>query len=200
MRITKAQAQENRDKVVATAARLFRERGVDGVAVGELMKASGFTHGGFYNHFPSKDALAVEAIEAAFLQMDAERAKAPSLGAVIAGYLSEAARKAPGRTCPAAALGGEAARQPPAVKAVFEAGLARIFESLEARLPEDGERRAAALDLFARLAGAMILARALPDDSPLAAEILEAVRDRALAEFAPPDAGATGHGAPDAAN
>ena len=64
MRISKAQAQENREKVVATASRLFRAQGIDGVAVGELMKASGFTHGGFYNHFASKEALAAEALDA----------------------------------------------------------------------------------------------------------------------------------------
>ncbi|MFN3522296.1 MAG: TetR/AcrR family transcriptional regulator [Phenylobacterium sp.] len=188
MRISRVQAQENRDKVVEAAARLFRERGVDGVGVGELMKACGFTHGGFYNHFASKDALAAEAIDAAFRQMDAERAKAGSLEELVHGYLSEAARKAPGRTCPAAALGSDAARQPPAVKAVFESGLQRIFDSLEERLAAGEDRRAQAIDLFCRMAGAMILARALPAESLLAREILTSVRDRALADVAARDA------------
>lgn len=186
MRISKAQAQENREKVVATASRLFRAQGIDGVAVGELMKASGFTHGGFYNHFASKEALAAEALDAAFREMDAERERAASLPALVAAYLSQAARRTPSRACPAATLGGEIARQPDEVKAVFSDGLERIIESLAARQPESADARGLAIDLFARMAGAMILARALPDDSPLAAEILETIRDRALAALPAP--------------
>lgn len=185
MRISRAQAQENRDKVVAAASRLFRERGFDGVAVGELMKAAGFTHGGFYNHFPSKDALAAEALDAAFRQMDDERAKAGDLRTLIAGYLSEAARRAPGRACPAAALGGDAARQPEPVKQVFAEGLERILQSLAERLPDDGAERADAIDLFTRMAGAMALSRALPADSPLAEEILAVARERCTAAVRP---------------
>ena len=58
MRITESQTLKNRQKVVAKAARLFRERGFENISVGALMKAAGFTHGGFYNHFESKSALA----------------------------------------------------------------------------------------------------------------------------------------------
>ncbi|HEX7947451.1 MAG TPA: TetR family transcriptional regulator, partial [Phenylobacterium sp.] len=54
MKISKAQAQANRERVVATASEMFRARGFDGVAVADLMQAAGFTHGGFYNHFASK--------------------------------------------------------------------------------------------------------------------------------------------------
>lgn len=185
MRISRSQAQENHDKVVEVAARLFRERGFEGVAVGELMKAAGFTHGGFYNHFDSKEALAAEALDHAFRSMDAERAKARSLDELITGYLSEAARRAPGRTCPAAALGGDAARQPEPVKAVFAEGLERIFASVAERLPAGETRRADAIALFSRMAGAMILARALPDDSPLAREILSTALDASRRDLQP---------------
>src|SRR5512143_1867075 len=104
MKISRAQAQANKRRVVAKAAELFRERGFEGVAVGELMSAAGFTHGGFYNHFASKEALSAEALDEAFRAMDAERARASSLDGLVAGYLSEASRLAPGRSCPAAAL------------------------------------------------------------------------------------------------
>ena len=57
MRITKQQADENKTRVVETAARLFREKGFDGISVAELMHAAGMTHGGFYNHFGSKQDL-----------------------------------------------------------------------------------------------------------------------------------------------
>src|ERR1700730_6289104 len=60
--VSKEQATENRRAIVAAAAKLFRERGVDGVGVAELMKAAGFTQGGFYNHFKSKEALVAEGI------------------------------------------------------------------------------------------------------------------------------------------
>src|SRR5258707_6028847 len=61
MRLTKEQATENRQSIIDTAGRLFRESGFNGVRVADLMNAAGFTHGGFYNHFPSKEALAAEA-------------------------------------------------------------------------------------------------------------------------------------------
>ncbi|MDR3079580.1 MAG: TetR family transcriptional regulator, partial [Streptomyces sp.] len=61
MRVTKEQAEANRAHVVATAARVFRERGYDGVSVADLMAAAGFTHGGFYKNFKSKADLMAEA-------------------------------------------------------------------------------------------------------------------------------------------
>ena len=73
MKISKAQAQENRERIVGAASTLFRERGFDGVSVGDLSKAAGFTHGGFYNHFASKDALAARALESAFASMAGHR-------------------------------------------------------------------------------------------------------------------------------
>src|SRR3569833_2420675 len=65
-RVSQAQARENRDRVVRTAARLFRERGVEGVSVSDLMAEAGLTHGGFYKQFPSKEALVAEATGQAF--------------------------------------------------------------------------------------------------------------------------------------
>src|SRR5947209_20098144 len=66
MKISRAQAQENKNRIVATAAQLFRERGFEGVGVAELMHAAGLTHGGFYNHFDSKRQLEEEACAHAF--------------------------------------------------------------------------------------------------------------------------------------
>lgn len=174
MRISREQAQENHDKVVATAGRLFRERGFDGVAVGDLMKAAGFTHGGFYNHFNSKEALAAEALDQAFRQMDEHRAGVESLDDLLSQYLSEAARRAPGRTCPAAALAGDVARQGEPVKQVFAGGFERMVVSMANRLPEGPEARAEAIALLSRMAGALALARAMPESSDLGREVLAA--------------------------
>lgn len=174
MRISREQAQENHDKVVTTAAKLFRERGFEGVAVGDLMKAAGFTHGGFYNHFNSKEALAAEALDQAFRQMDDQRARVESLDDLLAQYLSEAARRAPGRACPAAALAGDVARQGEPVKQVFAEGFERMVESMAARLPDGPEARAQAIALLARMVGALAIARAMPESSELGREVLTA--------------------------
>ena len=66
LRITKDQAAENRARVVDAAAKLFREKGFEAVGVAELMRAAGMTHGGFYNHFPSKEAVEAAACEQVF--------------------------------------------------------------------------------------------------------------------------------------
>src|ERR1700750_464410 len=66
LRLTKEQVEQNRRLIVETASRMFRLRGLENVAVADVMKESGFTHGGFYNHFKSKDELATEAVASAF--------------------------------------------------------------------------------------------------------------------------------------
>lgn len=184
MRITEAKAQENRRRVVAKASELFRKHGFDGIGVGDLMKAAGFTHGGFYNHFDSKEALSAEALDEAFRALDAERARAPNLDDLLKAYLSASSRRTPERSCPAAALAGDVSRQPEAVKAVFADGLERIIASIAEKLPSDEDARPVAIDLFARMAGAMMLARATPDDSSLGEEILEVVLRGCLDELA----------------
>ncbi|MFZ3007175.1 MAG: TetR/AcrR family transcriptional regulator [Phenylobacterium sp.] len=172
MRISRDQAQQNHDKVVTTAARLFRERGFEGVAVGDLMKTAGFTHGGFYNHFNSKDDLSAQALDQAFRQMDDQRARVESLDELLSQYLSEASRRAPGRSCPAAALAGDVSRQGEPVKQVFADGFERMVESMVERLPQGPQARAEAMALLARMVGALALARAMPED--LGREVLAA--------------------------
>lgn len=172
MKISKAQATENRERIVQAASQLFRERGFDGVAVGDLTKAAGFTHGGFYNHFKSKDALAAEAVDSAFQVMAQQRARARDLPELLTHYLSQAARKAPGKSCPAAALGGDVGRQSEDLKAVFADGVEQMISSVEERLPPSPETRARAVELVTRMVGALMLARAAPDGA-LADELLE---------------------------
>jgi TetR/AcrR family transcriptional repressor of nem operon len=118
-RVPQAQAAENRERIVTTAARLFRERGIAGVSVADVTAEAGLTHGGFYKHFASKDALVAEAVTRAFAeQADAVRAAAPETGgdttagrpqALIDAYLSAAHRDDPGGGCPSAGFGGDVA-------------------------------------------------------------------------------------------
>ncbi|KCZ97090.1 transcriptional regulator [Hyphomonas polymorpha PS728] len=182
MRISKEQARKNREIVVETAARLFRERGFDGVGVSDLMSAAGFTHGGFYNHFATKDALVSEALAQAWTEMAAERAKARGLPRLMKAYLSRETRKAPGSSCPAAALAGDVARQPDGVRDVFADGLEEMIGSVQKLLPEapGPDSRTRAASLVASMVGALILSRAVPDSSPLADEMLEATLTSAL--------------------
>jgi TetR/AcrR family transcriptional repressor of nem operon len=172
LRITEAQAQKNRDKVLAKASRLFRERGFDGVSVGELMKAAGLTHGGFYNHFSSKESLVSEAVDHAFRAMDVERARMRSLEEFVVQYLSEQARDAPGFTCAAAALAGDVSRQPEVIRQVFAEGLERMIGFVQERLEPDLSARSIAIDLVCRMIGALVLARAVPASNSLHGELL----------------------------
>lgn len=190
MRITKEQAEQNRERVIDAASELFRTHGFGGVGVADVMKEAGFTHGGFYNHFDSKEALAAEATRRAFDRMAAHRERARDLEEMLTGYLSRASRKAPARSCPAAALGSEAANQPDRVKAEFARGIEGMVASVQQRLGPygltDAEARRRAVAIVATMAGALTLARAVPDDDPLAHEILAAGLEGCLAEAARP--------------
>jgi len=187
VKVTKAQAQANRAHIVETASALFRERGYDGVGVADLMAAAGFTHGGFYKHFGSKADLMAESAACGLAQTAALSAgvSAPDF---VRGYVSRRHRDARARGCTMAALSGDAARQPEAVRSPFVAGI----EGLLAELSRDStvsdgadprRARAKSLDILAHAVGAIVLSRACPDDSPLADEILAVCRAEMLASL-----------------
>jgi TetR/AcrR family transcriptional regulator, transcriptional repressor for nem operon len=175
MRITKEKRQENHDKIVSIASQMFRERGFDGVGVADLMQAAGLTHGGFYNHFASKEALIAEAAAKGFVETS-QRYADDSVAKVLDAYISRAHRDARGQGCPAAALSGEAARLPEDTRAVFGDGIAGLLAALEDGLAGRTDARAQAVSLLAQAVGAVILSRACPDGSPLADEILDTCR------------------------
>ena len=188
MRISREQARENHDRVVDAASALIRERGIEGAGVAEVMKAAGLTHGGFYNHFDSKEALTLEALDLAFRAMSEERARAPGLEVLLRGYLSEGARRNPGKACPAAGLAGDVSRQPEVVKERFAGGVEEILASLDARLVDEAEvapvdARARAIGMLTRMVGAVVLARAVPLGDPLGGEILANALGECLGEI-----------------
>lgn len=187
MKITKAQAQANRDRVVETASRLFRERGYDGVGVADLMAAAGFTQGGFYRQFSSKADLMAESANCGIAQTVAQSAEVDT-AEFVRRYLSREHRDNRATGCTMAALGGDAARQTDAVQAIFAAGIESLLAALnpERTVPEgnDPERmRARSIDILAHAVGAIVMSRACPDDSPLADEILLVCRDKILASL-----------------
>lgn len=188
MKVTKAQSQENRARIVETASALFRERGYDGVSVADLMLAAGLTHGGFYKHFGSKADLMAEATERGLIAKMAEF-KDLDVAQFVEHYLSRTHRDGRGEGCTMAALCGDAARQPPAVRATFAEGIASMLAAVEQAATASGAdpavARAQAIGLFSQMLGALTLSRACPDEAPLADEILEVCRDQLLAAIAP---------------
>lgn len=176
MRRSKEEAAESRDRILAAAARLFRERGPEGVSVADIMQAAGMTHGGFYKHFASKDALLAEAIgrmfaeKRALLAGDTPAAAAAALADYARTYLSPFHVTELGSGCPIAGLALDAARAgPPATEAVA-AGTAAVIADI-AHAHGDGGEEAALRDLIV-MVGSLVLARAVRDP---------ALRDRILA-------------------
>jgi TetR/AcrR family transcriptional repressor of nem operon len=184
MKVSKQQAAEHRARIVTAAKRLFREHGPERVSVAQVTAEAGLTHGAFYGHFASKDALFVEACDAAFdgavalVQRPGPDGR-PDLRAYVDRYLSQehVRRRADG--CTVAALAGEAAREGPAVRRAFGRGIERLVAAVAGLLPGATERarRADAIAATASLVGAIVMARAV-DDPALAQEILDAVRAR----------------------
>ncbi len=191
MKVTKAQAQANRARIVETASALFRERGYDGVGIADLMAVAGFTHGGFYKHFPSKADLLAEAATCGFAQ-SAAKAEGADAAEFVRHYLSREHRDARGDGCTMAALCGDAARQPDSIKAAFATGIESLLATLanQSGAPEDspqeGDLRARRIEVIAQVIGAIVLSRACPDDSPLADEILDACRAAVLSRLSSP--------------
>ncbi|HEV7856519.1 MAG TPA: TetR/AcrR family transcriptional regulator [Herminiimonas sp.] len=187
-RVSKEQTDLNRAAIENVSARLFREKGLNGVSVADLMFAAGLTHGGFYGHFSSKDELAAVACAKAFTQSVARWARRveeqpddrAAQKALIEGYLSPKNLVDIGNACPAMTLVGDVARESTdkPVRAAFAAGVAELTEILASIAASDDpmQRRKTALTQLSAMVGAMVLARATSED-PLSTEILNAVRE-----------------------
>ena len=134
MRVSRIQAAENRERILDVATRLFRERGIDGIGVDDLMKAAGLTHGGFYGHFKSKEDLVAQACARAVARMRqnwtnvVDQSTGDPLHALAATYLTPKHRDSAGRGCPMAALGSEIARQGHTVRRAFTDELRPFFD------------------------------------------------------------------------
>jgi TetR/AcrR family transcriptional repressor of nem operon len=186
-RVSRAQSDANRQTIEAVSARLFREQGLRGVSVDDLMAAAGLTHGGFYGHFESKDALAGVACAQAFKQSAGrwqDRIKGrpdrpAALKAIVEAYLSRRSRDDPGNSCPITALAGDVAREPEhkPIRAAFAAGIKEQLAVLASLQPTDDPEAARdqAVVQLATLVGALLLARATRGDA-LSQRFLDAAR------------------------
>jgi len=177
MRVTREKAAENRAKIVATASRLFREKGFDGVGLDAIMEEAGLTHGGFYRHFRSKDDLATEAVAYGLAASAQRQAAQTSLGGYVAGYLSALHRDSRGTGCLLAGLGGDVARHGTGPRQKLAAHVRGQIDRLAGWLGgrSAAARREQAIATLSGLVGALVLARAV-DDSELSDEILASAR------------------------
>ncbi|TXN69690.1 TetR family transcriptional regulator [Methylobacterium sp. WL6] len=173
-RVSQEQARLNRQRVVEVASALFRQRGLHGVGVADIMGAAGLTHGGFYGQFANKDALAAEAFECAI-----KEEYRGNLDSLVGNYLSLGHVQAPEKGCPLAALANDVAREPSGspVRARFTHGVERLAAILADLTPKASRerRRQRSLATLSTLVGAVVLARAV-DDEALANDLIDAAR------------------------
>jgi TetR/AcrR family transcriptional repressor of nem operon len=172
MRYAANQKEQTRQRVLKAAAAQIRVRGPDGVSVAELMREAGLTHGGFYAHFASKDALVAAAIKTMFEDVVRRRSHLiegrtgpDALSIFIDLYMDASHRDQPERGCPVAALLGQAAHLPQLARPAFDTGVRGMVRIVAAQLPDhiDGDREALAASLVAEMAGAVALSRTVSD-------------------------------------
>ena len=187
---SKQQAAENRQSIVAAASELFRGQGFRSTSVPELMQAAGMTHGGFYGHFASKEALGAEAIDSAFnwlhdwiAEFDAEGQTGPRAAAeaMVSTYLDDRHRDMPTLGCPVAALANDIAREP--ADSPLRDHFGRGVEAVVNQLLETGMARdeQTVLTDYATLMGALVLARATAG-RPISEKFLNAARNSLIPE------------------
>lgn len=161
MGYSQAQKAENRERILGLAAAQIRAHGIDSLAIAPLMEAAQLTHGGFYVHFPSREALVSAAIERALADgsAGAARAKGKTLTEIARSYLSRRHRDAPQSGCAIAAIGGETARADADSRAAMAAHIEAFIAGVR---PHTGSDDDAALAVSA-MVGALILSRVIPD-------------------------------------
>lgn len=186
MRVSREVMARRHDEIIVQTSKMLRQRGIGGTSLADLMSAVGLTHGGFYKHFESKEALVAEATSRIFAEIKARfetRSKSQGVKAAlklyVRDYLTTSHLKNPEIGCPISSFAPDVGREEGNVKAVFTSGtitlLSLIMEGLSC--PQE-ERRGRAIELMSLLSGAVLMARAT-DDEKLFNEIIATARKRA---------------------
>lgn len=182
MRYSSDHKEKSRARIVDQAAALLRERGIDGIGVAEIMRQAGLTHGGFYAHFDSKEALVEDALVKALddsrrtLSDYADTFPAERrLEAIVRGYVNRRHRDNPSDGCVLAALGGELGRQSPALRAALSRRHDMLVDMVAEALAQAGRPREDASAVVSTMVGAIALSRST-DDAQKSDEILRAAR------------------------
>ena len=186
-RTAPSRKEATHERIVAVAARAIRRSGYGGMGVADIMKEAGLTHGGFYAHFTSRDAMLAEAADCAGAESVTEltriAAAAPpqeALSALARAYLAKAHVAGVATGCPVAALGSEMPRQAPKVRRAATRGIKEMIDLVARQSPDSGKPGAHehALVTVATLVGALVLARAVDDP-----KLSDALREAALNHF-----------------
>jgi TetR/AcrR family transcriptional regulator, transcriptional repressor for nem operon len=201
MGVTKEQAIQNRERILAAAERLFRQKGVDAVGLAELMKEAGFTQGGFYNHFASKEALVSEvigkAVDDARQQLEASVTGSRKKGVdplirQIQWYLSPGQRDDIEGGCAIAGFAGEVPHLSKPAQASYAEALECAFNQIANMVLENDsnltreQAYARALALYSQMVGSVVLSRAVSAIRPILADkILDDARSSMLASLSP---------------
>src|SRR5882757_8009821 len=181
MGYSKSDKAKTHTRIVKVAAKRFRELGLEGIGVANVMKEAGATVGGFYKHFNSRDELVVEALATAFLDLDRWEERTETLTRALENYLSEDHRDAPGAGCALGALLGDMSRASRSAKAVYTERLKRTLAYSTGLVPPNGnsDKRARAILTISAMLGAINLSRAVSDPN-LSREILQQTRDQLI--------------------
>jgi TetR/AcrR family transcriptional repressor of nem operon len=193
MRYSKEHKQETHERIVKRAAVRLREKGAHGIGVADLMKEAGLTHGGFYAHFDSREALVIEAM-AHIMDRGTERwrklgEQAPPekrLATIVDSYLSAAHRDDPGHGCAIPTLGAELARETPKTRKAFASKLEEMIDMLASLIPDVAPKaaRKQASAALGTMMGALVMAR-IAGNGEFSDEILAAGREAILNRPAP---------------
>jgi len=188
MRYSREHKQETHARIVRKASVRLREKGAHGIGVADLMKEAGLTHGGFYAHFDSREALVIEAFAYAMDRSLAHWRKTVAqtppekrLSTIVESYLTTMHRDDPGRGCAVTALGADIAREGPKARRAFAAKLDEMIDMIADQIPDlprKAARRQAAATL-ATMMGALVLSR-VAGNGEFSEEILAAGREAAL--------------------
>jgi TetR/AcrR family transcriptional repressor of nem operon len=183
MRHSKTEKAKTHKRIVAIASKRFREKGLSGIGIAELMKEAGLTVGGFYKHFHSRDDLVAEAIDSAQgpwkRPMDAAAAGRPPVtyDSLVDDYLTEAHCNHPGTGCPLSALAADIGRSDKRTRALATEKVREGIELIASRIraeKDGGAARSHAIVTYCALVGAIGVARAV-SDRELSREILKTV-------------------------
>ena len=193
MRYSKEHKLETHARIVKKASVRLREKGAHGIGVADLMKDAGLTHGGFYAHFDSREALVIEAFGYAmdrsterWRQLAGQVAPADRLAGIVEAYLSPQHRDNPGHGCAMPALGAEIARESVKTRKAFAAKLEQMVGMLAEQIADVPSKpvRKQAIASLATMMGALVLAR-VAGSGEFSEEILAAGRDAVLAAPSP---------------
>jgi TetR/AcrR family transcriptional repressor of nem operon len=196
MRYSREHKQETHDRIVRKASVRLREKGAHGIGVADLMKEAGLTHGGFYAHFDSREALVIEAFNYAmdrstdrWRRMAEQTPPEKRFASIVETYLTALHRDDPGHGCAVPTLGPEIAREGAKARKAFAAKLDEMIEMMAEQLPELPRKvaRRRAMAALSTMAGALVLAR-IAGTGEFSEEILDSGREAALAQAGQPAA------------